>query len=308
MAPLADSRARLGALAVLTAAVLWGTSGVVFQWLGQGGGGSALSLGFWRAALAAAAMLAWLGLRDREALRVAPRDLGFFAGFGLVSVAIFFVLYPLAIRLTSVAVAVVLLYTAPAWVTLVGVLFLREPCSAPRLAALALAFAGTTLVAQVGEFRESLPGLAAGLGSGLTYASLTLLGRVAPPRYAPPTITLYTLGAGALFLALPAAWDPADLWAPWRTPFLASLTLYASLVTTAGCFLLFTTGVRLLEDAGKASLLATLEPPVAALLGFLVLGETLSGSQLVGGALILGAVLLLQAADPGGRPPNDQKS
>lgn len=294
-----DRAARLGTLAVLTAAVLWGTSGVVFQWLGKSGG-SALTLGFWRAALAAAATLAWLGLRDRGALRIAPRHLGFFALFGLVSVAIFFVLYPLAIHLTSVAVAVVLLYTAPAWVALVGFLFLKEPCSWTRLAALALAFAGTALVAQVHEiddFRENLPGLAAGLGSGLTYASLTLLGRVAPARYGPPTISVYTLGMGALFLALPAFRDPADLWAPWSTPFLAALTLYASLVTTAGCFVLFTFGVRMLGDAGKASLLATVEPPVAALLGFLVLGEPLTGSQMAGGALVLAAVFTLQVGD-----------
>lgn len=286
-------RRRLGTLAVLTAAVLWGTSGVVFQWLGQAGG-SAVSLGFWRAVLAAAAMLGWLALRDRASLRVDPRHLGFFAAFGLVSVAIFFVLYPLAIHLTSVAVAVVLLYTGPAWVILFGTLFLKEPWSWERLAALALTFVGVTLVAQVQELSDTFAGVAAGLGSGLTYASLTLLGRVAPPRYSPATITAYTLAMGALFLALPAAADPADLWAPWSTAFLAGLTVYASLVTTAGCFVLFTTGVRLLGDAGRASLLATVEPPVAALLGFLALGETLTGTQLGGGLLIVAAVLLLQ--------------
>ena len=43
-----------------------------------------------------------------------------------------------------------------------------------------------------------------------------------------------------------------------------------------------------------ASLVATLEPVLAALLAFLVLGETMGVGQMVGGLLILMAVWLLR--------------
>ena len=55
---------------------------------------------------------------------------------------------------------------------------------------------------------------------------------------------------------------------------------------------LFYTGVKLV-GAGTASLLGIGEPFAGVLLGYAVLGESLSALQLLGGALIIGAVALL---------------
>jgi drug/metabolite transporter (DMT)-like permease len=43
---------------------------------------------------------------------------------------------------------------------------------------------------------------------------------------------------------------------------------------------------------GLLALVILAQPPVSALLAFLILGETMSGAQIAGGAVILTAVLL----------------
>jgi drug/metabolite transporter (DMT)-like permease len=65
-----------------------------------------------------------------------------------------------------------------------------------------------------------------------------------------------------------------------------------AIVPTLGGNLLFVSGLRHLP-AGVASIVATLEPVMAALLAFLVLGERLQPPQLLGGAMVVGAVMLL---------------
>ena len=68
--------------------------------------------------------------------------------------------------------------------------------------------------------------------------------------------------------------------------------LLTAVVTAFIPFLSYTLGLRSVE-AGKAAILATVEPLVASLLGVLVFHEALSLSALLGILLILGAVVLL---------------
>ena len=68
--------------------------------------------------------------------------------------------------------------------------------------------------------------------------------------------------------------------------------LLTAFVTAVIPFLSYTLGLRSVE-AGKAAILATVEPMVASLLGVLVFREALSLSALLGILLILGAVVLL---------------
>jgi drug/metabolite transporter (DMT)-like permease len=123
---------------------------------------------------------------------------------------------------------------------------------------------------------------------------MSIFGRLSLRRYSPATAMVYALCIGALFLLPLAARESAAFWAGWSTPRAAALLLYAGLVPTTVSFLLYTTGLGLLQNAGRASVLATVEPLAAAISGYVVLGEALTAAQWLGGALILGGVLLLR--------------
>ena len=76
-----------------------------------------------------------------------------------------------------------------------------------------------------------------------------------------------------------------------------SLQAYAAilglaLVCTVVAVYLFLVGVKRIGPS-QASIISTVEPVGTAILGALLLGESLSGLQVAGGALVLGAVLLL---------------
>lgn len=285
-----------GTALVLLAAVLWGSLGVAFSLQGSMGT-PPLVIAFWRALVAAVAMVLGLAVARPAALRIHARELPFFAAYGLLSVSVLFYIYPIAVGGSSVAVAAVLLYTAPAWVVLMGALWLGERLTGRKILALVLCFAGTALVAGVGEpgaLKGTPVGLLAGLGSGLAYATVSLFGRLAPARYEATTLTTWMLLAGTAFLALPAAADLPALLEPWRSARGVGLLLYVGLLPTAGSYLFYTMGLRRLGDAGRASIMATLEPFVGAALGLLVLGQALSPAQGLGGALVLSGVVLLQ--------------
>ena len=58
-------------------------------------------------------------------------------------------------------------------------------------------------------------------------------------------------------------------------------------------YLFYTKGLSQVE-AGKASIMASLEPVVASLAGVLIFGEPMSGMTLVGIALVLSGVVILR--------------
>lgn len=287
-------RRALGYLCIFGAASLWGTIGIVSRDL-YGSGLAAQSVVTLRAASAALLIVAVLAALRPGALRVRLRDLPLFAAYGLVSVAAFYLLYFLTIQYLSVAAAAVLMYSAPAFVTLAAALTLGERLTRPKLLALVLTLAGCALVARAYEpqaFKGQLIGILTGLGSGFTYGMYSIFGKHALKRYHPWTVQAYSLVAGAVPLALLFGRDAVQALA--RTPEVVPSLAYLVLVTTVGAYTLYLAGLQSVE-ASHASIISTIEPVVAAVLGFLLLHEPLQLPQIAGIVLVLGSAVMLNA-------------
>lgn len=289
-----------GYLQVAAAAVLWGTLGVAVRNL-LASGLSPLQAAAWRAGGAFAVLLIYCLLANRAALRVRSRDLLLLAAYGAVSVAGFMTVYFTAIELTTVATAAVLLYTAPAWVVILARALYGEAMTPMKAAAVALTFGGCALVVGAfgpGAVRLTPSGLMAGLGAGLTYALYSIFGKAALRRHSPLTTVVYTLGFGAVFLVAASGGLP-----PMRAATFPVLA-YVIAAPTCAAYLLYIAGLRRIE-AGRASVVATLEPVVAALGGTLLLREPMAAAQWAGAALVVGGVVLVQGEQllrrPGGR-------
>jgi drug/metabolite transporter (DMT)-like permease len=216
-----------------------------------------------------------------------------FVIYGIVGIGLFYWLYTQAIVQTTVTTAVVLLYTAPAFVTVIAWRLWGETLDARKLVALALAFGGCALVARAYDLTRlglNLGGIACGLGAGLTYALFTIFGKVVVKRYSPWTGLTYQLLFGALFLA------PLQTWAAF-TPLIEFpqawfFALALALGPTLGAIWFFAAGLANVP-ASNASILATIEPVMASVLAFVLLGERLEVWQMVGGVMVvLGAISL----------------
>lgn len=291
--PATTDQARGYAL-VLLAASLWATLGIIYKYLANIYGLPPLAVAGLRAGLGGLLLLAGLAVLRRSWLRLSRPALRVVLVYGVFGIALFYATYINAILAVGVAVAAVLLYTAPAWVAVIAWRFLGERLTRTHLAALLLTLVGAALVAQVyqpGQLRLSALGIVWGLLSGLAYGLWSVFNKVGVRYTNPWTLQCYGMlvGSAVLLLIQPAAPWVAALSDPAAIGWLALLALGP----TVGASVAYAAGVRAVP-VSVASLVATLEPVLAALLAYLVLGETLSMGQIVGGSLILLAVWLLR--------------
>lgn len=280
-----------GVAAVFGAALLWGSIGVLSFGLFRLEVGP-WEVAFWRAALAAAGLLLYLALFRPAVLRLSgPRDAALLSGFGAVGVGLFYVSFQLANFLTSVAVAVVLLYTAPVFVMLGARLLLGESLTGRKMGValvVVLGVAATSLGAAGAEVRLSAAGVLWGVVAALAYSAYYLFGRRYLPRFGVMRTLVYSLLSGTVVLGVAAAAVgqaprlslPVAAW-----PLLLALALGATLLANS----LYYWGLSRIE-AGHAAVIASVEPVVAALLALAVFEQRLTILGWVGVALVVAGV------------------
>lgn len=287
-----ERKKNTGSALIIIAAVFWGLMGLFvrsFSELGFASGHvAALRLG-----VGALIFIPVMLLKDKRLLCIRLRDLPLFLALGICSLTFFTICYFHAIELMPLSTAAILLYTSPIWVMLMSALLFKERLTGKKLCALAMAFGGCVLVSGVSDGALGLKALLCGLGAGFGYALYSILGALALRRYEPLTVTFYGFLFGSLGCL--AVSGPAELFAIMAAaPGLRLLWLIptAALVSAVIPYLCYTQGLKTVE-AGKASIIATVEPVVATLLGILLYGEPLSLLAALGIVLVLAAIVLL---------------
>lgn len=231
---------------------------------------------------------------DRSIFRIRWRHLPWFLAMGVISITLFTLLYFSCQQYCSLAVAAILLYTAPTFVVIMSAILWREPVTRRKLLALAVAFLGCAAVSGIfsGGLSVTPRGLLLGLGSGFFYATYSIFGRYALAHYRPLTVTYYTFvfaGLASLLVAPPMQ-VTAALAADGR---LVLLALGLVVIATVAPYILYTRGLAQVES-GKASILASVEPVVAALVGVLAFGEPMNAGVILGLGCILASVYILR--------------
>jgi drug/metabolite transporter, DME family len=285
--------------AISAGASLWGLIAYFIRGL-SGFGFSSMEIVGIRVVTAAAALLL-LGLflgPGRLALK-RPSDIGLFAGTGICSIVFFNWCYFTSINLMDISIAVILLYTSPAFVTVLSYIFLKEKITGRKIIAVCGTVAGCILIAGVGGGAGmSVIGVVIGLGAGLGYALYSIFGKFALQKYEPFTVTFYTfLTAAAVLLPITRLWEKASL---FLNPEVLFLGLGLGLLPTVLAYFLYTWGLEKTESS-KAAVIATIEPVVAILLGVALYSESLGFLQLSGSIIIILCVILVNLPERKGR-------
>ena len=281
-------------LAVIAAGMLWGTMGFFSRGLGSMGLRSSDMIVV--RCLLSALFFVLMAPSGRVRLAIKTRDFWCFFGSGVLSLLFFSYCYFQAISLMDLGTAAILLYTAPVIVTLLSVVLFREKLSKTKAAALVLAVLGCALVSFLGTgLRISGTGLLYGLGAGFGYALYSIFARFALLRgYASSTINAWSCflaGTGALLL-----FGPGETFRAAGNPANFAFYLLAAFITCFLPYTLYTWGLSGMEN-GKASILASVEPVVAMLIGLTVFGEKPGIAALSGIVLVLAAIVLLNRGD-----------
>lgn len=284
-------------LAVIAAGSLWGFMGLFRRYMGELGFDS-FGVILVRCAFAALCFGLLILIKDKNEFVVKPRDFWCFLGSGLCSLLFFSACYFQAMTIMSLSAAAILLYTSPIFVILMSAVLFKEKITGRVVAAMFLAVGGCALVSGVvgSDTKISFIGILYGLGSGFGYALYSIFGKLAMQRgYKSSTINFYSCFLAALGAGIIWGFE-----APFSIVFSsASNAIFCSLAGVMTCFLpylCFTYGLSGLE-AGKVSIIASIEPVVATLVGLFVFYEKLNFVSVLGIVLVLAAIVLTNTAN-----------
>jgi DME family drug/metabolite transporter len=220
---------------------------------------------------------------------------------GMLGVAASNYFYYVAIQRTSVAVAIVLQYTAPVWVLLYVVACRQQKLSLQKVAAVAVAITGIALTigivgASVGA-KSAAPlhldsyGVVAALLASFSFAFYNVGGHRILARYDRWRVLVWTLAsASAVWLVINPPWKVAAAeYAPAQWGFL----FVFSMISVLGSFSLYFLGLQHLEPT-RAIITSCLEPVFSILLAAAMLGEGVRPIQTLGIVLVISAILIVQ--------------
>ena len=287
-----EKKSFLGDILIIIAGLFWGSMGIFVRHL-NGLGFTSIQVACMRLTTAGIIFALILLIKEPKGFKIKPKDIPLFLALGLVSILFFTCCYFTAIRLMTMSTAAILLYTSPIWVMILAIIFLKEKITPQKVIALILAFIGCVLVSGFGG-KVSAIGILVGLGSGLGYGLYSIFGTFALRKYSPFTVTTYTFliaGLGSILVANPV--DLADKITKTESkPGLLGFVLLTSVVTAVIPFLLYTLGLNR-TTAGKAAVLATVEPAAATLFGFFVMGEKIGIIAICGILMVFLAIIVL---------------
>lgn len=208
-----------------------------------------------------------------------------------VALGILFAAYPLAAVMAGVGLAAFLLYTAPLWATLVALAMGERPSRRGVVGVSLVVIAIALIGAQAVRGSISPAGVFMGLLSGLSYGSYIALARrfarvgneVDVSWGAIPYTLAITAPVALAYSAIANSWRPIIRPALWG--------VYLGVVATVIPYRLFAMGVSRIR-ASTASVIATLEPVLAAVWGFLLFRQVPTALTLVAYALIIMASVI----------------
>lgn len=290
-------RRQLATVAVLTSAVLFGTTGTVL--VNAPAAADAASVGALRLLIGGATLLA-VAARRRSAMW-APWRLPLTA-LGAVGVAIFQLCYFLAVERTGVAVGTVA--TIGSGPVLSGVLHAivdRRPPQRAWVVGTGVSIAGVALLGLAGREASVAPlGIALAICAGLGWAVFAMVGKHQIDTGIDSTASMAAMFSGGAVLLSPLLLSHSPAWVAHGSG--VWIVLYLGVVTVGLAYTLYGVALRHLP-APTVITLTLLEPITAAVLGAVVVHEGIRPAGWAGISLVLAGLVLTARGEPADAEP-----
>ena len=229
-------------------------------------------------------------------IRIDRKDWAKLAGLALLGNLIYQLLFIFGLDLTFSANAAVMLGTIPVWTALFSHVFFEEKLTRIRGFGVFFAFAGVALIMGGGADgfdigTSTFTGDLIIILAAMVFATYTLFSKSFLYKYTPielSTVVMTVGGIGLILVALPdlLSLDYSEVsWAAYGG------ALYSGVFAIGVAYLVWNYGIRQV-GAVRTSTFQNLVPVLGVILGFFLLGETLTLIQYSGaGSVILGIVL-----------------
>jgi len=216
---------------------------------------------------------------------------------GMLGVAASNYFYYVAIQKTSVAIAIILQYTAPVWVLLYVAARGKQKLSIQKTAAVWVALVGIVLTIGIvggrsaSTLRLDTYGVIAGLIASFSFAFYNVGGHQILARYDRWRVLTWTLmSAAGVWLVVNPPWKVTA--AHYTLPQWGFLFVF-SMISVLGSFSLYFLGLQYLEPT-RAIIASCLEPVFSILLAAALLSEGVRPIQTLGIILVLSAIVIVQ--------------
>jgi drug/metabolite transporter (DMT)-like permease len=279
--------------AIHVAAILFGLTGIFGELIQA----DAMVITAGRASFAVLALLAVMRyLRTSPLLGVSRKNIGVLAMAGFM-LAVHWVTFFLAVKISGVAIATLGFASFPAFITLCECIFFKEKISIQEWLVLLMVTLGLVLVTPSFDFQDDATiGLAWAILSGLTFALFTLINRRAASRIPAQQVACWE----NLFVAL--------MTLPFAFPAITQLdaldwvwVAMLGILCTALSHYLLVSSLMVLK-ARSAGIVIALEPVYAIFFAAVLFAQYPSIRALFGGALMVGAIVWSGMRQAGKKP------
>ena len=290
------SNRQKGVFLAVLCPVLWGLMGIFIREI-TSTGISVVDVSFFRCAASGLLFLLFLGFTNPGALKTTWRGRLVSACYGIVSYSLSFVAYSVSVSRIPVAVATILMFLCPVWVTVFNFFLFHEKPDRQKALAILVCLCGAVLSADllsVGNVRLDVIGILTSIFNGMGAALQIVVPRYFSKQYSKDTMLVYGfLGAA---IALLFFVDFPEIGTAFQN--FGGFRLYGSIFTvsvicTMVANVAFVKSTEYISGT-ESSILSALEVVVGSLAGFLVYHEQLKPLQLVGMVLVIAGSLSTQ--------------
>jgi len=250
---------------------------------------------FYRFVLSALVLLGVTRLRSRTP-PIEKKDYWKIIGLGLLVIPLNQSAYLYGQKLTGAGHGALLYATAPIWMFLGGLLYLKEKFAARRVVGVFFGLIGVTIIMTSGAIElgsKYLLGDVIIFIAVLAWSAFTILGRPLVLKYGAFRVTAYTIASGSamyfpfgLYRAVIFDYSSAALGA-WLT------VVYAALGVSVAAYVLWCWLLKYME-ATKIAVFHNLQPVVASGAAFIFLNEPIGWTFIVGGIIVLSGVIITE--------------
>lgn len=279
---------------------MWGSAGIFVRKLTELGMNSYTVVSV-RVVLAVLILAVWLGIYDKDLLKIKLKDLWIFVAGGVVGMFGLNICYNFAISELSLSLAAVLLSLSPVFVLFMAAILFKEKITPKKVICMTIAIAGCVLASGVLEaastMRWSVKGIIVGTIGAFFYGLYGIISKTAMERgYHAFTTTFYCLFMVMLVVIPLTNWKLVTNVVVANPVEMSVFLLIHSLCTSVLPYILYTFSIRYI-DAGMASILASGEPVAAMIFGVIFFSEIPTVLSVVGIVLVIVALALLSMPD-----------
>ena len=280
-----------GKVKILISMAIFGTIGIFVRYIPL----SSAMIAFCRGVLGCIFLLGFMAATGKKPNLQQIKNNGWRLAVSGAAIGINWILLFESYRYTTVAIATICYYLAPAFMTLASPL-VGEKLTVKKLSCIGVALVGMVFVSGVfqGSENASLPGVLLGIGAALFYATVILLNKTLSPIGAYDR-TLCQLGAASIvivpYLLIGGGFTFVDM-----NPVGWVILVVVGIVHTGIAYTLYFGGIGDV-NAQTAAILSYLDPVLSILLSALILRERLDVFSIIGAVLILGSALYSELPD-----------